>query len=141
MLRAVRLHQYCGPDVLRVEDVELRKPAGGDVLVRVRAAGINPGEVNIRAVGAGPGDTVAVSAAAGGVGSIAVQLLRLRGARVIAIASGRYAGWLQAQGATVVAYGDGAEDRIRAAALASRSKWVAPGWLWAWPRSTASKSG
>jgi len=95
----------------------------------------------VRAVGAGPGDTVAVSAAAGGVGSIAVQLLRLRGARVIAIASGRHAGWLQAQGATVVAYGDGVEDRIRAAALAGRSKWVVPGWLWAWPRSTASKSG
>lgn len=48
MVRAVRLHQYGGPDVLRVEDAELRKPAGGDVLVRVRAAGINPGEVNIR---------------------------------------------------------------------------------------------
>jgi NADPH:quinone reductase len=70
----------------------------------------------VNAVGAGPGDTVAVSAAAGGVGSIAVQLLRLRGARVIAIASARHAGWLQAHGITVVAYGDGLEDRIRAAA-------------------------
>ncbi|MFB4302479.1 SDR family NAD(P)-dependent oxidoreductase [Actinomadura sp. NTSP31] len=70
----------------------------------------------VRAVGAGPGDTIAVSAAAGGVGSIAVQLLRLRGARVIAIASGRNADWLQARGATVVDYGDGLEERVRAAA-------------------------
>jgi NADPH:quinone reductase len=70
----------------------------------------------VRAVGAGPGDTVAVSAAAGGVGCITVQLLRLRGARVIAIDSGRHADWLKTHGAHVVAYGDGVEDRIRAAA-------------------------
>ena len=70
----------------------------------------------VRAVIAAAGDTVAVSNAAGGVGSITVQLLRLRGARVIAIASDRHADWLGAQGATVVARGDGLEDRIRAAA-------------------------
>jgi NADPH:quinone reductase-like Zn-dependent oxidoreductase len=204
MVRAVRFHHYGGVDVLQVEVVELREPAADEVLVQVRAAGINPGEVNIRtgalharfpatfpsgegsdfagtivaigsgvtgwaagdevlgwswersshaervlvpasqviakpaalpweaagalyvagctayaavrAVGAGPGDTVAVSAAAGGVGSIAVQLLRLRGARVIAIASARHASWLQAHGATVFNYGHGLEHRIRAAA-------------------------
>src|ERR1700728_530652 len=36
----------------------------------------------VRAVGAGPGDTVVVSAAAGGVGCIAVQLAKGRGATV-----------------------------------------------------------
>lgn len=70
----------------------------------------------VRAVDPTDADTVVVSAAAGGVGTIVVQLLRLRGARVLAIASNRHADWLQAHGAIVVNYGDGLEDRIRAAA-------------------------
>jgi NADPH:quinone reductase-like Zn-dependent oxidoreductase len=70
----------------------------------------------VRAVDATAGDTVVVSAAAGGVGSIAIQLLLLRGARVIAVASDRHAEWLEAKGATVVNYGDGLRDRIIAAA-------------------------
>jgi NADPH2:quinone reductase len=70
----------------------------------------------VRAVDPTDADTVAVSAAAGGVGTIVVQLLRLRGARVLAIASDRHAHWLQAHGATVLNYGDALEERIRAAA-------------------------
>jgi NADPH:quinone reductase len=69
-----------------------------------------------RAVDAGPGDTVAVSAAAGGVGSIAVQLLRVRGAEVIGIASESNREWLESKGVTHVAYGDGLADRLRDAA-------------------------
>ena len=61
----------------------------------------------VRAVGAGPADTVAVSAAAGGVGSITVQLLGVRGARALGIASPANAEWLTAHGATPVAYGHG----------------------------------
>ena len=48
MVKAVRFHHYGGIDVLQVEDVELRKPAADEALVRVRAAGINPGEANVR---------------------------------------------------------------------------------------------
>ncbi len=70
----------------------------------------------LRAVGAGPGDTVAVSAAAGGVGSIVVQLLKVRGAKVIGIASESNADWLRSVGATPVTYGDGLAERLRAAA-------------------------
>jgi NADPH:quinone reductase-like Zn-dependent oxidoreductase len=70
----------------------------------------------VRAVEAKPGDTVAVSGAAGGVGSIAVQLLRARGATVIGIASEPNHDWLRSVGAIPVAYGDGLIDRIRAAA-------------------------
>ncbi len=62
------------------------------------------------------GETVVVSSAAGGVGSIAVQLLRLRGARVIGIASADNDDWLRAHDVIPVAYGDGLEARIRAAA-------------------------
>ena len=70
----------------------------------------------VRAVGAGPGDTVVVSAAAGGVGSITVQLLGVRGARVIGIASEANHAWLSSHGVTPMAYGPGLLERIRAAA-------------------------
>ena len=48
MPQAVRFDQYGGPDVLHVVDVEPREPGEGDVVVRVKAAGINPGEAAIR---------------------------------------------------------------------------------------------
>lgn len=67
----------------------------------------------VAAVSPQPGETVVVSAASGGVGSIAVQLLRLRGTHVVAIASPRHQGWLEAKGATVVHYGDGVGSRIK----------------------------
>jgi NADPH:quinone reductase-like Zn-dependent oxidoreductase len=68
----------------------------------------------VNAVGAGPGDVVAVSAAAGGVGVFTVQLLALKGARVLAIASEANHEWLRAHEAEPVAYGDGLADRLRA---------------------------
>jgi len=70
----------------------------------------------VRAVGAGNGDTVAVSAAAGGVGTVVVQLLRVRGATVLGIASERNRDWLSARGVVPVVYGDGLAERLRAAA-------------------------
>lgn len=48
MPKAVRFNEYGGIDVLRVEDVEVAEPAKGEVLVKVKAAGINPGEAKIR---------------------------------------------------------------------------------------------
>jgi len=48
MSRAVRYDGYGGIDVLHVVEVERPTPAGGQVVVRVKAAGINPGEANIR---------------------------------------------------------------------------------------------
>jgi NADPH:quinone reductase-like Zn-dependent oxidoreductase len=48
MPRAVRFDQYGGVDVLRVVDVERPAPGRGQVLVRVKAAAINPGEAAIR---------------------------------------------------------------------------------------------
>jgi NADPH:quinone reductase len=183
-MRAVRFDRYGGRDVLYLAEVEIPVPGPGHILVRVEAAGVNPGEAAIRsgalaarfpatfpsgqgsdfagvvvgtsaqvlgwtwdrashaeyvvvppaqtvpkpaalsweaagslyvagatasaaveAIGAGEGDVVAVSAAAGGVGGIAVQLLRLRGATVIAIASKANHAWLAAKGAIPVAYG------------------------------------
>ncbi len=48
MPQAVRFDQYGGPDVLYVVDVESREPNAGEVVVRVKAAGTNPGEAAIR---------------------------------------------------------------------------------------------
>ena len=48
MPRAVRFDRYGDIDVLDVVDVERPVPAPGEVLVRVKAAGINPGEASIR---------------------------------------------------------------------------------------------
>jgi NADPH:quinone reductase-like Zn-dependent oxidoreductase len=46
--RAVRFDQYGDVDVLNVVEVERPAPGPGEVLVRVKAAGINPGEASIR---------------------------------------------------------------------------------------------
>jgi NADPH:quinone reductase-like Zn-dependent oxidoreductase len=203
MPRAVRFDKYGGIEVLQVVEVERPAPGPGKVLVRVKAAGINPGEASIRKglfaerwpatfpsgqgsdlagiveeagpgvtnVGVGdevigftenrasqaefvlvdsgnlvprpgnvsweqagalfvagttafaavrsvalsPGDTVVVSGAVGGVGSIAVQLARNAGAKVIGLASEANHTWLTDHGIIPVTYGDGVEDRIRAA--------------------------
>ncbi|MBV9350215.1 MAG: NADP-dependent oxidoreductase [Mycobacterium sp.] len=202
--RAVRFDRYGGRDVLYVADIDMPSPGPGEVLVEVRAAGINPGEAGIRvgtmheifpatfpsgegsdlagvvlvvgpevtefavgdevmgfslrrsshathtvvpvgqlipkppqlswevagslyvvgctayaavrAVAPQAGETVAVSAAAGGVGSLVVQLLVRRGARVLGIASQKSADWLRAHDVTPVEYGDGLEARLREAA-------------------------
>jgi NADPH:quinone reductase-like Zn-dependent oxidoreductase len=205
MPKAVKFDKYGGIEVLRVVEVARPVPGPGQVLVQVKAAGINPGEAAIRegafaeewpakfpsgqgsdfagvvkevgrgvassrpgdevigftndrasqadfvvvpaeqltrrpphvpweqagalfvagttayaavqAVGPLGGQTLVVSGAAGGVGSIAVQLGKIADARVvIGLASEAHHGWLSAHGVIPVAYGDGAADRIRAAA-------------------------
>jgi NADPH:quinone reductase-like Zn-dependent oxidoreductase len=203
MPKAVRFNQYGGIDVLQVVDVERPEPGPGQVLVNVRAAGINPGEASIRkglmherwpatfpsgqgsdlagvvavvgegvqgfavgdevigfthnrasqaefvvveasnlihrphnvsweaagalfvagttawaavrAVSLKRGDTLAVSGAAGGVGSIAVQLAVREGAKVIGLAGPAHHQWLRDHHVIPVAYGEGVEERLRAA--------------------------
>ncbi|HEX3593480.1 MAG TPA: NADP-dependent oxidoreductase, partial [Polyangiaceae bacterium] len=204
MSKAVRFDHYGDVDVLRVVEVERPAPGKGQVVVRVKAAGINPGEATIRkglladkwpatfpsgegsdlagiieAVGEGvsafsvgdevigfsdersshaelvivdaqhlvekpenvpweqagalfvvgttahaaletvalkKGDTLVVSGAAGGVGSVTVQLAKRRGAKVIGLAGDANRRWLEDHGVLHVAYGDGMEERVRAAA-------------------------
>lgn len=203
-MQAVRFDRYGGVDVLEVRDVHDPVPEAGQVLVAVRAAGTNPGEITIRegglhemfpatfpsgegtdfagvvratgegvttlsagdevlgwtderashaelvavparqvipkppqvpwevagslyvagmaayasvrAVALAPGETVAVSAAAGGVGSLAVQLARRSGARVIGLAGTTNHDWLREHGIVPVAYGEGQAQRLAAAA-------------------------
>ena len=41
MVRAVRIHEYGGPEVLKFEQVEVGKPGAGEVLIRNTAVGLN----------------------------------------------------------------------------------------------------
>ena len=47
-MKAVRFDEYGDIDVLKVVDVPDPVPGAGEALVRVKAAGINPGEASIR---------------------------------------------------------------------------------------------
>src|ERR1700730_7582356 len=48
-MKAIRVHQFGGPEVLKLEEVPTPKPAGGQVLVRIHAAGVNPYDTYMRA--------------------------------------------------------------------------------------------
>ena len=74
-----------------VDDVALTsRPAGlpWEVAGSLYVAGTTA-YATVFAVDPGPADTVVISGAAGGVGSLAVQLARRRGATVIGLASER----------------------------------------------------
>jgi NADPH2:quinone reductase len=47
-MKAVRIHEYGGPEVLVYEDVPTPEPKTGQVLVRVEAATVNPVDVAVR---------------------------------------------------------------------------------------------
>jgi NADPH:quinone reductase-like Zn-dependent oxidoreductase len=47
-MKAVRFHEYGGPEVLRYEDVDRPRPAAGQVLIRVAATSFNPVDAAMR---------------------------------------------------------------------------------------------
>ncbi len=47
-MKAVRIHKYDGPEVLKYEQAPLPEPGPGEVRVRVHAAGVNPVDWKIR---------------------------------------------------------------------------------------------
>ncbi|MFF1689008.1 MULTISPECIES: NADP-dependent oxidoreductase [unclassified Streptomyces] len=79
-------------------------------------AGLTAYQVLTGALAVQEGDVVLVHAAAGGVGSIAVQLARHFGARVIGTASERNHDFLRELGVEPVTYGEGLTERVRALA-------------------------
>ena len=48
-MKAIRVHEFGGPEVLKLEQVATPKPSAGEVLVRIHAAGVNPYEAYMRA--------------------------------------------------------------------------------------------
>ena len=39
-MKAIRVHEFGGPEVLKLEEVPTPKPSTGEVLVRIHAAGV-----------------------------------------------------------------------------------------------------
>jgi NADPH:quinone reductase-like Zn-dependent oxidoreductase len=48
MARVIRFHEHGGPEVLRIEDVDVPRPGRGEVQIRVKALGLNRAEVSLR---------------------------------------------------------------------------------------------
>ncbi len=48
-MKAIVVHEFGGPEVLKLEEVPTPKPAAGQVLVRIHAAGVNPYDTYMRA--------------------------------------------------------------------------------------------
>lgn len=47
-MKAVEIERFGGPDTLRIDEIPVPKPRGREVLVKVRAAGVNPVDYKIR---------------------------------------------------------------------------------------------
>jgi len=52
-MRAIQIQEFGGPEVLQVQEVSIPVPGPGELLVRVRAAAVNPVDTSIRAGRAG----------------------------------------------------------------------------------------
>jgi len=48
-MKAIQVHNYGNADLLKLEQIPLREPQEGEVLVRVYAAGVNPADWKLRA--------------------------------------------------------------------------------------------
>jgi len=48
MARVIRFHELGGPEVLRIDDIEVRPPGRGEVQIRVKALGLNRAETLLR---------------------------------------------------------------------------------------------
>src|ERR1700761_5367401 len=48
LVKAIVQHEFGGPEVLRLEEIEAPEPIPTEVQVRVRAAGVNPADVKSR---------------------------------------------------------------------------------------------
>jgi NADPH:quinone reductase len=47
-MKAIRVHQFGGPEVLKLEEVPTPQPASGQALVKIHASGVNPADTYTR---------------------------------------------------------------------------------------------
>lgn len=83
MARVIRFHQHGGPEVLRIEHVEVPQPGQGEVQIRVKALGLNRAEALLRA-----GSYIEKPAFPSGLGLEAAGVVEAVGAGVTAFAPG-----------------------------------------------------
>lgn len=50
-MKAIQVHQFGGPEVLKLEEIPTPKPAAGQVLVRIHGVGVNPYDTYMRGGG------------------------------------------------------------------------------------------
>src|SRR2546421_256458 len=88
-MRAVRVSRHGGADVLDVVEADPPRPRPGQLLVEVAAMlqGLTAHYLVSSTYPVAPGETVLIHAAAGGVGLLLVQMVKLRGGRVLATVS------------------------------------------------------
>ncbi|MFE3851028.1 zinc-dependent alcohol dehydrogenase family protein [Streptomyces griseorubiginosus] len=92
MTRTVRFHELGGPDVLRIEDVEVGAPGPGELLVRVDAIGLNRAEALFRS-----GNYIeSVKEFPARLGTEAAGVVEAVGARVSGFAAGQPVGVIPA---------------------------------------------
>lgn len=83
MARVVRFHQHGGPEVLRIEHVDVPPPGPGEVQIRVKALGLNRAEALLRA-----GTYIETPTFPSGLGLEAAGVVAAVGPGVTAIAPG-----------------------------------------------------
>ena len=119
-MQAIRIHQFGGPEVLRVEDVPVPEPAPGEVLIKVEAAGVNFVDVYHRtALYPGQLPLCLGREAAGVVARVGQGVTTCRaGERVVTeTARGAYAEYAVAAAERVVPIPDGVTSRQAAAVI------------------------
>jgi len=102
--------------VVPATDVTPKPPAMPWEVAGGFTAGAQTASIALEALKLRAGETLLVHGAAGAVGTAAVQLAKLRGARVVGTASEANQDYLRELGVTPVVYGEGLRDRIDAAA-------------------------
>jgi NADPH2:quinone reductase len=81
-MKAIRVNEFGGPEVMRLEDVPDPAPGPGDVVVRVRAAGVNPVDTYIRAGAYGKGTSLPYTPGSDAAGDIVALGAEVKGLAV-----------------------------------------------------------
>jgi NADPH:quinone reductase-like Zn-dependent oxidoreductase len=94
MTRSVRIHEFGGADVLKIEDVAISQPGAGEVRLRIHAIGLNRTEVTLRS-GRSPAKPILPST----IGFEAAGVIEALGTDVVGFAVGDRVALVPAYGA------------------------------------------